>query len=347
MKWCAALVVAGAVAAWGQEPVPRVPPMRPPVEPERPAPAARADRRVVFVTSTDGLAFTERSTPILAAAGAPDVVVLDAALPKGKGSRAGQVVVYAIDGSGPASRRRVELVRVVSNDGGEAWGRPEDVTLDWAGRSGGVEHSLAVVQLEDGRLRMYLEVREGAAEKSGQPPRPREPWREPPGEMPRTPGRMPDIRPPAPEREAGPVKAGVYSAVSEDGVRFKVEEGVRFAESGAANPEVVRVGDEWLMFFEKGGEVGLARSRDGLRFERDGSFVLRGGGEPGAVAIGDGRVRVFQRGSGGVTSVVFAPEAGTFRPEPGVRVEGACGEPAVEKREGGYVGVVTRERGGR
>jgi hypothetical protein len=97
------------------------------------------------------------------------------------------------------------------------------------------------------------------------------------------------------------------------------------------------------MFMSHRQDVLLARSDDGLAWKRDASFVLRGGGVPGAVVLSDGRVRVYQSSPEGITSVVFEPRSGMFKPEEGVRVKGPCADPAVWPRSGGgYVAVVKR-----
>ncbi|MEX2217820.1 MAG: hypothetical protein WD749_03590 [Phycisphaerales bacterium] len=326
MRWItAAIVLVLSAAASAQE--------RP--DPNAPPPDGPWNHRLHFATSADGLSFQESPTPILAGAGQGDVLELVRDLPeKGEGAAAGTLVVYAVDArnaKGPGSEK---LDRFVSTDGGKTWGLPSRVTIHWAKKPTGVEVELSVVQKPDGSLRMYFIHRAEGAK-----PAPRGPRARP---LPRTnlPISRPRVERPA---EGNPKATKVYSAVSEDGLSFTVEDSYRFEEEGISDPEVLWVGEEWLMFLSSGDEVRLATSSDGLRFEASERFQLTRGGVPGAALLADGRVRIYQSVPSGVNSVVYDPASGRVEAEEGSRFAGPCMDPAVwMRREGGFVAVISR-----
>lgn len=339
---------------------PAVPPRR-----EQPRPQNQDgpwNHQIHFATSTDGLAFTEDSKPIMTQASVPDIIQLARDLPQKETAACpkGTLLIYTVDArpmgpAGPGHGARETISRLVSVDGGKSWSSPQPVSFDWTKRpeTGGTPVDPSIIQLEDGRLRMYYYWMEP-------PPRPQEP--RDPEELPsKLPGR--DPRPQAPDpadprRPADPARPDdpprgnppelnqrhiICSAISEDGLRFKSEDGARLADNGITDPEVIKTGDQYLMFLSRGEETLLARSTDGLRFDRDRDFVLRAGGVPGAVVLADGRVRVYQTSREGIISVLFDPKSGMFKAEEGVRIQGPCGDPAVCPSEnGGDVMVLKR-----
>jgi hypothetical protein len=76
--------------------------------------------------------------------------------------------------------------------------------------------------------------------------------------------------------------ASIYSAISDDGISFKLEDGIRFtSDVQIYDPTVVKVEDEWLLVTGPFGEH-HAFSEDGLNFADDqGQFVVDG--EPAMV----------------------------------------------------------------
>lgn len=303
------------------------------------------NHQVHFATSDDGLTFTETPGPIMKQASVPDIIQLARDLPK-KADAAGAkgtLMIYVVDARSPAPDRQGGVSRLTSTDGGKSWSSPAWVTFDFTKRpeTGGRPVDPSIVQLEDGRLRMFYYWMEPPTREQ----QPREP-----GELPtklpgRDPGRPEQPKPdnPAPPPPARPHRHVIYSALSEDGILFKAEEGARFADDDITDPEIVKAGDQWLMFLSRGQETLLARSGDGLRFDRDRDFVLRGGGVPGAVVLADGRVRVYQSSRDGIISVVFDPKSGMFKSDEGIRIKGPCADPAVFPSEsGGYVMVLKR-----
>lgn len=319
------------------------------VHPDQPAPATPDPlriHRVHLATSADGLEFSEQRSPLLARADAPEVIVLSGA---GQAGGAGNIVVLAIDRSDP---RREQLVRLASTDSGRTWSAPQPVTLrGWPEDAAPADP--AIVQLDDGRLRLFLVAVPTSQERQPRdrlPDRPRDielpkPDRpvQPIPRDPRQPGPPTRIDPPPDEPKAAPGSIRVLSAISDDGITFTVEEGTRVATPDVSDPDVLHAGDQWLMFLSRGDEVLLARSSDGLRFRMDDAFLMGAGGSPSAVPLADGTVRLYQSGREGIISAIFDPEASTLRREPGLRVKGPCADPAVYLRpEGGCVIAFTR-----
>ncbi len=102
--------------------------------------------------------------------------------------------------------------------------------------------------------------------------------------------------PPAPN--APPPNGAVYSAVSEDGVHFTVEEGERLrAEALVTDPDVVQLGETWWMYALGAQGLVAARSEDGLNFVAVGHVPAEG--TSGTLALEDGRLRQFYCGQGG------------------------------------------------
>lgn len=317
--------------------------------PDRPDPATTEPprhQRVHFATSADGLEFSEHRLPLLVRADSPEAIVLSGS---GAAGDAGTIVVVALDRSDP---RKQQLVRIVSTDDGRTWTGPQPVTLrDWP--EGATPADPAIVQLDDGRLRLFLVAVPTTRERQPrdrlpdrprdiEPPKPDRPVQPIPRD-PRQPGPPTTFDPPPDETRPAPGSIRVLSAISDDALTFAMEEGTRVAVPEVSDPEVIRSGDEWLMFLSRGDEVLLARSSDGMRFRMDDAFLMGAGGSPSAISLADGTVRVYQSGREGVISAIFDPEASTVRREPGLRVKGPCAEPSVFARpEGGYVMAFTR-----
>ncbi|NQU99982.1 MAG: hypothetical protein HQ538_04540 [Parcubacteria group bacterium] len=88
----------------------------------------------------------------------------------------------------------------------------------------------------------------------------------------------------------------IYSAVSEDGVYFEEEEGVRFSNPGTLDPDVIKIGDTWRLYtgaLENNSTVS-ATSTDGLSFEYEG--VAYTGGAVPDVFYKDGTYYLYTAG---------------------------------------------------
>ena len=88
----------------------------------------------------------------------------------------------------------------------------------------------------------------------------------------------------------------IYSAISEDGVYFEEEEGVRFSNPGTLDPDVIKVGDTWRLYvgnFESNSTIS-ATSTDGLNFVYEG--VAYTGGSVPDVFYKDGTYYLYTAG---------------------------------------------------
>jgi hypothetical protein len=259
---------------------------------------------VYGAVSTDGVTFEELPGPFFERASVPEVVEL--ARP-GAAGPAGLLLLYFVDFSGERLEPSSEGVSVASSTDGRVWTAKEPVRV-LGKRHRGAAVDPSVVQLADGRLRMYFF---GSEATRGDP-------------------------------AAVPGDHVIYSALSEDGLTFTVESGVRFQATGITDPDVLRVGEEWWMVLSRGQETLLARSEDGLTFTEDPRLRLTLGGVPGAVELPDGRVRLFASGRGAILSaLVRADLRGPPQVEPGARIgQGNAmlvADPScVRRRDGSY-----------
>jgi hypothetical protein len=194
---------------------------------------------IYAATSNDGLVFEVLPEPLFEHASVPDVVELTQKTPAGTPRT---LLLYFVDFR-TAPRPGAEPLAVTRSRNGVAWSQTQRVILEGK-RHRGAAVDPSVVELPDGRLRMYFFGPEAA---QGDPT-----------------SRSSQHR--------------IYSAVSQDGILFSVEPGIRFEGAGITDPEVIRTKEEWLMFLSSGQQTLLARSRDGLAFTLDEAFRLASGG---------------------------------------------------------------------
>ncbi|MBM3767969.1 MAG: hypothetical protein FJW32_21495 [Acidobacteria bacterium] len=92
---------------------------------------------------------------------------------------------------------------------------------------------------------------------------------------------------------AGPNPHAIHLAVSDDGVRF-TETGVVFEHNDLVDPDVFRVGGDWLMYVFAGRETAIARSKDGgLRFTYEGAMSPPNWGTTAPITLPDERLRLY------------------------------------------------------
>lgn len=102
-----------------------------------------------------------------------------------------------------------------------------------------------------------------------------------------------------------PAKIGgehnIYSAVSEDGLTFTMEDGVRYAQEQITDPDVIYLPayGTWLMYVSAGPQTRIITSNDGLEWF-DTEFSWTGGGVPGAYVDADNVVHLYGCGQGGI-----------------------------------------------
>lgn len=289
--------------------------------------------------SKDGLALEQPAIRLLDHIRQPDALLLAKATPSRNGPDAGTLICYAVKVAGAEGAGTGVggggggLVRCLSLDQGRSWGQPEAVVINgWPKDL--VEFDPvgpAAVQLDDGRVRVYF-----AAAKPGVTAIP--------------PPTRPDLVPPGrgtDPRDARPMVSSpgsrIYSAISNDGLRFAFEDGHRFELAGISDPEVVRLPvnrsddgdtrriDPWLLFFTREDSTYLATSRDGLTFTRDETFVVSSVRHSGAMttASDSRQVRLYGRDSTGIVSIVFDPATGETKPDGGARDRGEADDPSA------------------
>lgn len=135
----------------------------------------------------------------------------------------------------------------------------------------------------------------------------------------------------------------IHMAVSDDGVKYK-ETGRVFEYPDLVDPDVFRVGDEWLMYvFAKTGTV-RARSSDGTSFRYEGMMEPGGWGTTAPVLLEDGRLRLYafdQRAqTGNVVRSFVSTDGVKWLAEEGDRLRAAANEqitdPFVIRWRGGW-----------
>lgn len=224
----------------------------------------------------------------------------------------GKLLVYAVDFSEATGNGQERLVVVRSKDGGTTWTTAEPICLEGKTTTGAAVDP-SVVTLPDGRFRLYYF----------------------------------GFGPPAGSTAKPDPSAGhkFYSAISDDGMHFTEEEGVRFQGQNITDPEVVQLPDgSFLMYISRGQETLIASSPDGLTFTDTGR-TLAGGGVPGAVVLEDGTVRWYGCSQGGIVTatakdgLVFeARQTVSLTPKPTDPV--VCDPAVVRLPDGTFVGVI-------
>lgn len=214
-----------------------------------------------FTTSDDPTSFPDSDDPIFTAASVPELIRLTVASEAGN---VGDLLIYFVDAENFTGPNTEGLGYAKSTDNGKTWSEKQSVTVaDRVNEGGVVDPSL--VQLDDGRLRMYFFGSEIVA-----------------GD---------------PANAEGPHI--IYSAISEDGLTFTAEDGERFAMENLTDPEIIRLDDLWIMYVSTGQTTVIADSDDGLTFTNSGT-TWSGGGVPGAFVDAENIVHLYGCGRGGI-----------------------------------------------
>ena len=161
-----------------------------------------------------------------------------------------------------------KIMAAKSTDSGATWEEVGLITIENA-LAGVTAVDPSLVELADGRLRMYFF---GSTVVGGDP-----------------------------AQVGGEHK--IYSAVSDDGVNFTMEEGVRYAQEKITDPDVIYHSGfgTWLMYVSVGPVTRIITSNDGLEWF-DTEFNWTGGGVPGAYIDSDNIVHVYGCGQGGIVT---------------------------------------------
>lgn len=196
--------------------------------------------------------YTATSTDGLKFSPSGNKVAEHASVPDAIKLPSGQLAVYAVDG---AQRSKSGVLIAVSDDGGQSW---QTGSMQLSREHFGGVADPQVVMADDGRLRLFYIVFAAPAA-PGQPPK-------------------------------GINK--VQSAVSNDGINFTEEQGVRFEYDSITDPDVIKIGSTWFMYSAQGPKQIYATSPDGLSFSYQGVARERGSVSK-TVAAGGGKYRQF------------------------------------------------------
>ncbi|MBI4175316.1 exo-alpha-sialidase [Candidatus Berkelbacteria bacterium] len=231
----------------------------------------------------------------------------------------GSVLVFAVDFSEAFGNGQERLVVMRSDDEGKQWTLPQPICLVGKTTTGAAVDP-SVVVLPDGRFRLYYFGFGPPASSTDGP----------------TGGAT------KPDPSIGHT---FYSAISDDGISFTAEAGVRFQGQNITDPEVVQLPNgTWLMYISNGQETLIATSPDGLTFT-DTRTTLAGGGVPGAVVLPDGTVRWYGCGQGGLVTATAA-DGVTFGDRQSVRLSPQPTDPIVcdpavaQLPDGAMIGVI-------
>jgi len=84
----------------------------------------------------------------------------------------------------------------------------------------------------------------------------------------------------------------IYSALSDDGINFYQESGIRFQHNEITDPAVIFVDGVWKMYLAKGPGVLIATSSDGYSFTKVGEYNTQGS-VPDILKLDDGSLLLF------------------------------------------------------
>lgn len=163
----------------------------------------------------------------------------------------GEIFLYFVDVSRDGISEQTGILR--STDNGQTWGTKTNAIIQGLGEKVVVDPT--PVLLEDGRIRLYyLDFKTASG----------------------------------PEAIGTGRTNRIYSAISQDGINFVQEEGVRFEYEGIFDPTVIQVDNSWFMYVGSadGNKVLLATSADGFDFTYD-SIVHTGGAIPDIIYAND------------------------------------------------------------
>ena len=282
---------------------------------------------VCMATSMDGRTWNERDVPVRVRSTSPTVVSLSG---KGDAGEEGLLALYTLDLGGSHG---MSLGRWVSNDAGKRWYATTGLSID--GDWGGSPRDICVVQLDDGRIRMYGVITPPPpppVRDPGDPGTPQLPL--PPG----PPGRPRPIPPPSvpegPPREA-PLTAVVRSAISTDGLKFVIEAGDRFELANITTVDVAPVNGKWVMLLTRGREIVGARGDDGLAFTLEPAMSWEAAMEPTLCTIPAGELRVFAATQRGIVSATLDTQSWKIKPDASTLVSSPAGHPTTTFLAGG------------
>ncbi|MFC1687920.1 hypothetical protein ACFL0L_05105 [Patescibacteria group bacterium] len=213
----------------------------------------------------------------------------------------GTIFVYFVDVRTDGIKEQLGMV--TSTDGGGTWSEPTTLTIEGLGDKATADP--AAVITDDGQIRLYyFDINEMRINKPAS-----------------------GIEPPQ----------KIYSAISDDGINFTQEVGVRFEREGAFDPDVLYVDGTWYMYTGdlQGNRVIIATSLDGLIFSYQGT-AYEGGAVPD-VWHEDGNWYLYTAGiniATGTDGLTFESSGHEFR-DPNSRV--TADPSVVQLSDGSYL----------
>ncbi len=212
------------------------------------------------------------------------------------------IFVYFVDVSTDGVPEQLGMVQ--TNDEGATWTERQILTID--GLDDKAPADPDPVLLDDGRIRLYFfDINEARVTKPAS-----------------------GIEPPN----------KIYSAISDDGVHFTMEDGVRFERGGTGifDPDVNLYDGVWYLYggVSEGNQVVYATSSDGLTFTEAG-VAYTGGGVPD-VYFHDGTYYLYTAGiniATGTTPTSFTDTGNSFRDPDSA---GATADPSVVPLSNGF-----------
>jgi len=141
-------------------------------------------------------------------------------------------------------------------------------------------------------------------------------------------------------------KVNILSAISSDGVNFKLEDGIRITSTG--NPEVFTINNKWFMLISasmRGQYVRVAISNDGLVWKEAPEYGLIRGGAPGVLQRDNNTVDIFSNVQG-IAQYIFDPvDVNKIVHKPtGIHLPGIIGDPSPVKLDNGSILMVFKNR---
>lgn len=173
------------------------------------------------------------------------VILAEHASVPGAVMKDGTIFVYFVDVSTNGIKEQLGMVK--STDEGATWSEPTTLTIEGLGNKATADP--AAVVTDDGQIRLYyFDINE------------------------------PRLSNLVVEDE---FTNKIYSAISDDGINFTQESGVRLEYPGAFDPDVLYADGTWYMYTGdlKGNKVNVATSTDGLTFTHQGT-AYQGGAVP-------------------------------------------------------------------
>ncbi len=260
------------------------------------------NHRVESASSQDGITFTKDSFVLSDQASVPDAIL----------DKNGRIRVYYVDWKNGG------ISVAIQQDGSSYKYYKVKISNLKTGKDDSNWVDPDVVVLSNGKYRLY-----GVTfDQKGGPGDPGQPG--PPGDPGGDPGKMESDN-------------QILSAISEDGVNFEVEEGVRFKAAQLTDSDIVKTSDGWHMFFSVGPDLVSLTSKDGLKFT-DQSDVLLGGSVGSTLAFDDFYRLYYHMGTQDGLKIFSAVSTDliNWEQEDGVRLEDGGDPSPVRLSDGTY-----------